>query len=152
MNDLSSGWAVGDVAETIGGWPDGYVLPKCETPGDIEALAALIRVHGSDPLPGILAIGTETARAVRNLARPDWAHPALVGLAWGGEDLQADIGARANREAAGRYLSPFVLARDVALLETSATGVAQLDDRMLDRPHLKLAQRVLSRTDGAGTS
>ncbi|MFC6689240.1 HpcH/HpaI aldolase/citrate lyase family protein [Jhaorihella thermophila] len=218
VNELSSGRTAEDVGETIDGCPDGYVLPKCEGPEDIEALAAMIRAHRSDPQPGIVAISTETARAVRNLMRLDWAHPMLVGLAWGGEDLQADLGARSNRGESGEYLSPFVLARDlallvardagvlaidavytdfrdvaglrgetqqsrrlgfdgkmaihpaqlpvireclspdadeldwarrvVALLEASGTGVAELDGKMLDRPHLTLARRILGR--GAG--
>lgn len=214
VNDLSTGRTAKDVAETISASPDGYVLPKCEGPQDIEALAAMIRSQGPETVPGILAICTETVRAVRNLMRLDWAHPMLVGLTWGGEDLQADLGARSNRSDDGSYLSPFGMARDlalfaardaevlaidavftdfqnesafikelqhakrvgfdgkmaihpaqiapirtnlapnqadidwarqvVALLETTENGVAQLDGKMLDRPHLVLAQRILS--------
>lgn len=213
VNDLSTGRTTKDVAETIEGNPDGYVLPKCEGPQDIEALAEIIRSHEPETMPGILAICTETVRAVRNLMRLDWAHPMLVGLTWGGEDLQADLGARSNRTDDGRYLSPFVMARDlalfaardagvlaidsvftdfrneaalveevkhakrvgfdgkmaihpaqiqpiranlapdqadidwakqvVALLETAENGVAQLDGKMLDQPHLRLARRIL---------
>jgi len=43
--------------------------------------------------------------------------------------------------------------RIVAAFETStATGVASLDGRMLDRPHLRSAQRVLERARQAGVS
>jgi citrate lyase subunit beta/citryl-CoA lyase len=213
VNDLSTGRTAEDVAETIVGHPDGYVLPKCEGPNDIEILADMIRSHDPAHLPGILAICTETVRAVRNLMRMDWAHPMLMGLTWGGEDLQADLGARSNRSNDGHYLSPFTMARDltlfaardagvlaidavytdfrneaglvdevrhakqsgfdgkmaihpaqiqhiranlapdqsekdwaakvVQLLETTESGVAQLDGQMLDRPHLKLARRIL---------
>ncbi len=213
VNDLSTGCTAEDVAETIAGRPDGYVLPKCQGPQDIAALAELIRSHDPQPLPGILAICTETVRSVRNLMRLDWTHPMLVGLTWGGEDLQADLGARSNRSDGGCYLSPFAMARDlsllaardagvlaidavhtdfrdqgglieevrqakqlgfdgklaihpaqvepiranlapdqadmdwaakvVELLETAQNGVAELDGRMLDQPHLKLARRIL---------
>jgi citrate lyase subunit beta / citryl-CoA lyase len=215
VNDLNSGHTAKDVAETIAGKPDGYVLPKCEGPHDIEALAEMIRPHARSPAPGILGICTETVRGVRNLMRLDWNHPMLVGLAWGGEDLQANLGALSNRSGDGDYASPFTLARDLmlfaardagvfaldavytdfrneagliqevqeaktlgfdgkmaihpsqiapiqqalmsnqsekdwaekvlALLVTSETGVAQLDGKMLDRPHLKLAEKILAR-------
>ena len=214
VNDLSSGHTAEDVARTIGGRPDGYVLPKCEGPHDIEALAKIIRSHNCEHQPGVLAIATETVRGVRNLMRLDWSHPMLMGLTWGGEDLQADLGAHSNRSESGNYLSPFVMARDltlfaareagvlaidsvftdfrdeaalieeaqqaqtsgfdgkmaihpnqiepirnsflpdhkekdwaikvIELLEGSEQGVAQLDGRMLDRPHLRLAKKILA--------
>ena len=127
VNDLSTGRTAEDVAETIAGRPEGYVLPKCEGPQDIEALAAMIRSHTPDAPPGILAICTETVRAVRNLMRLDWAHPMLIGLAWGGEDLQADLGAASNRSPDGAYLSPFVMARDLTLLAARDADVLAID-------------------------
>lgn len=218
VNDLTTGLTADDIAATISGRPDGYMLPKCEGPADIEALAALLRVHGEGLSPGIVAIATETARGVRNLMRLDWSHPSLSGLAWGGEDLSADLGASANRGADGNYLSPFTTARDLALyaareagvlaldavftdfrdsaalaeetragksigfdgkmaihpaqvdvinheykpnekeivwarqvvslFRDSGSGVAQLDGRMLDRPHLKAAERILRHATG----
>jgi citrate lyase subunit beta/citryl-CoA lyase len=127
VNALSTGRTAGDVAETLAAQPDGYVLPKCEGPQDIEALATMIRSHDPEHLPGILAICTETVRGVRNLMRLDWSHPMLVGLTWGGEDLQADLGARANRGPDGRYLPPFALARDLTLYAARDAGVLAID-------------------------
>lgn len=127
VNDLRTGRTAEDVAETIAGRPEGYVLPKCEGPQDIEALAAMIRSRASDAAPGILAICTETVRAVRNLMRLDWAHPMLIGMAWGGEDLQADLGAASNRSPDGAYLSPFVMARDLTLLAARDADVLAID-------------------------
>ncbi len=217
INGLETGLAEEDVAATIAYSPDGYVLPKCEGPADIEGLADLIRSHALPRTPGILAICTETVRAVRNLMRLDWSHPWLTGLTWGGEDLQADLGAFENRDRDGEYLSPFRTARDLALLaakdagvlaidsvftvirnpeelvrealeartmgfdgkllihpaqidpvhrqfapsetelawarnvvdtlEKAGGGVAQLDGKMLDRPHLKLAEKILGSVD-----
>ncbi|MEM9631547.1 MAG: CoA ester lyase [Pseudomonadota bacterium] len=213
VNGLDTGLTELDVAQTIASSPDGYLLPKCEGPQDIDRLAGIIRAHDPETLPGIVAICSETVRAVRNLMRLDWAHPLLVGLTWGGEDLQADLGALANRDRDNSYLSPFVAARDLALfaakdagvlaidsvytdfrdeeglaletqqaraigfdgklaihpaqiapihrklapaknelewaqrvietLQAAGDGVAQLDGKMLDRPHLKLAEKIL---------
>lgn len=143
VNDLTTGRTAEDVAETIVGRPEGYVLPKCEGPHDIEALADLIRSHDPDRMPGIVAFCTETVRGVRNLRRMDWSHPMLVGLTWGGEDLQADLSARSNRSNEGRYLSPFAMARDLALYAARDAGVLAIDAVYTDlRNELGLKQEV----------
>lgn len=127
VNDLTTGRSEQDVAATIAGAPDGYVLPKCEGPDDIQRLAEMIRAHAPARTPGILAIATETVRGVRNLMRLDWAHPMLIGLTWGGEDLRADLGASRNRSGDGAYLSPFALARELTLLAARDAGVLAID-------------------------
>ena len=75
----------------------------------------------------VLAIATETVRGVRALFAEDWSHPCLLGLAWGAEDLAADLGAMANRGADGAYLPPFQMARDAMLFAARAAGVAAVD-------------------------
>lgn len=126
VNALSTGLTGADVAATARLRPAGYVLPKCEGPADIDALARLVALHGGGDIP-ILAIATETVRAVRGLMRSDWSHPALGGLAWGAEDLLADLGALRNRGAEGAYLPPFALARDLVLFAAAEAGVAAVD-------------------------
>src|SRR5690606_20173073 len=106
VNALATGLTEDDVAATAAARPAGYVLPKCEGVEDIEALSRMIERHGGGDI-GVMAIATETVRAVRNLMRSDWTHPRLRALTWGGEDLAADMGALRNRAATGHYLSPF---------------------------------------------
>lgn len=120
VNALDTGLTEADVA-AVRDRAQGLVLPKCEGPADIATLDGM-----AGNLP-IMAVATETARAVRALMAEDWSHPALVGLAWGAEDLSADLGASANRDAMGRYLSPFRLARDAMLFAAEAAGVAAID-------------------------
>ena len=127
VNSLASGLVADDVAATISGRPEGYMLPKCEGGEDIEALSRLIERYGGDGEIGIIAIATETVRAVRSLMRSDWKHPRLRALAWGGEDLAADMGALRNRAADGCYLGPFLMARDLTLLAALEAGVDALD-------------------------
>lgn len=134
VNALATGLAAGDVAATCPNAPDGYVLPKCEGPGDLDALSSLIAGHGGDGSGigdgagiGIMAIATETVRAVRSLMRHDWSHPALAALCWGGEDLAADLGADRNRDESGTYFSVFGHARDLTLLAAVEAGVAAVD-------------------------
>lgn len=127
VNALATGLTEDDVAATVSGRPTGYVLPKCEGVEDIEALSRMItRHHGSSDI-GIMAIATETVRAVRSLMRSDWTHPRLRALSWGGEDLASDMGALRNRGAGGHYLSPFCMARDLTLLAALEAGVAAVD-------------------------
>ena len=215
VNGLTTGWTEADLAAIVPAAPDGYVLPKCEGPEDIDRLAGAIARLGGATEGRVLAIATETARAVRNLVRADWSHDALFGLTWGGEDLSADLGCTQNRQPSGRYHSVFTQARDHTLLaareagvfaidavfpsfrdttglqeeaseacvlgfdgkmaihpaqiapiqaafrpsadqvawarrvverlDASASGVAEIDGHMLDRPHLLAAQRLLSR-------
>lgn len=120
VNALSTGLTEADVA-AVGDRAAGFVLPKCEGPRDLEALAEL--TGGAQAL----AIATETARAVRSLMSEDWSHPTLCGLAWGAEDLAADMGASANRGPDGAYRSPFILARDTMLFAAKAAGVPAVD-------------------------
>lgn len=120
VNALDTGLTADDVA-AVRSAADGFVLPKCEGPDDLKALASLT---GGAPM---LAIATETVRAVRALMTDDWTHPALAGLAWGAEDLAADLGASVNRDDAGTYLSPFRMARDAMLFAARAAGVAAVD-------------------------
>lgn len=127
VNGLSTGLTEEDVATTVAAAPDGYVLPKCEGPADIEALSALISRFGGSEKIGIMAIGTETVRGLRRLMREDWSHSRLSALTWGGEDLAADMGAERNRDEAGDYLGPFLMARDMTLLAAVEAGVAAVD-------------------------
>lgn len=127
VNGLSTGLTEEDVATTVAAAPDGYVLPKCEGPADIEALSALISRFGGSEKIGIIAIGTETVRGLRRLMRENWSHPRLSALTWGGEDLAADMGAERNRDEAGNYLGPFLMARDMILLAAVEAGVAAVD-------------------------
>ncbi len=120
VNALETGQTAEDVT-ALAHAPDGIVLPKCEGPKDI---ARLTEMTGDLP---VLAIATETVRAVHALLADDWSHPHLLGMAWGGEDLAADLDATANRDASGHYYSPFLFARDAMLFAAKLAGVAAVD-------------------------
>lgn len=125
INALDTGLAEDDLGAVLPAGPAGIMLPKCEGPDDLDQLEALMRMQGGT-LP-IVAIATESVRALRRLMRQNWAHPLLHALAWGGEDLAADLGASCNRGPDGRYLGPFALARDMVLLAAHEAGVPALD-------------------------
>src|SRR5919202_1056978 len=182
VNALDTGLTDADLDAVLPGRPHGVVLPKAVSGADV---------------------------------------PRLDGLAWGGEDLSADIGAETNRLPDGSYAEPYRLARTLTLVAAAAAeaqaidtvftnfrdpeglrreaelavrdgftakmaihpaqvpvineaftpspdavrraeavvaafarepgaGVVGLDGRMLDRPHLRQAQRLLDRAKHAG--
>jgi citrate lyase subunit beta / citryl-CoA lyase len=222
INALDTPDAMHDLTAVVGAKPFGIVLPKCRHAQDVRRLANELDTMeartGVDPGSiRILSIATETAASLFGLGTyAELANPRLFGMMWGGEDLAADIGAVANRDASGRYTAPFELARALCLFGAAAasvlpidavytnfrdteglraealeglrsgfgakaaihpaqvdvineaftpsaadiesakrviaafdsagsSGVASIDGRMLDRPHLRSAQRVLAR-------
>jgi citrate lyase subunit beta / citryl-CoA lyase len=130
VNPLASGLVLDDLAATVGGRPDGILLPKC-VPDDVRTLdhyLAALETAASVP-PGairIIAIATETPQAVFALGNYRGASPRLDGITWGAEDLAACLGAH-NRTLDGAYDGPYQLARSLCLLAAGAAGVAAID-------------------------
>ena len=132
VNALSTGLTDFDLDGIMAARPDGIVLPKAAGGPDVSHLAAKIAVREAEyDLPDgttrIMAIGTETARAVFAMGTFGGASHRLSGIAWGGEDLSADIGAEANRREDGTYADPYRLARALTLLGAAAAGVDAID-------------------------
>ena len=100
--------------------PDGIMLPKTVGGRDVSHLGAKLAVREAeyglaDGATRIIAIATETARGVFALGTLAGASQRLAGVAWGGEDLAADVGAEANRGPDGLYTDPYRLARAMTL-------------------------------------
>ena len=127
VNGLDPAFASLDLPVAVDGRAAGVVLPKCEGPADVLALAALLDAMDGAADVGIVGIVTETARGLQCL--PDFRDPLprLVGLMWGAEDLSADLSATGNRDADDAYLSTYVRARDGCLIAARATGVSAID-------------------------
>jgi len=130
VNPLASGLALDDLVATVGGRPDGILLPKC-VPDDVRTLdhylAALETAAGAPPgAIRIIAIATETPEAVFALGNYRGASARLEGITWGAEDLAACLGAN-NRTIDGAYDGPYQLARSLCLLAAGAAGVAAID-------------------------
>jgi citrate lyase subunit beta/citryl-CoA lyase len=130
VNPLVTGLALDDLAATVGGRPDGILLPKC-TPDDVRTLdhylAAFETAAGAAAgAIRIVAIATETPAAVFALGSYAGSSPRLEGITWGAEDLAACLGAN-NRRLDGNYDGPYQLARSLCLLAAGAAGVAAID-------------------------
>jgi len=131
VNALDTDRTLGDLAATLPGRPDGIMLPKCEQADDVVKVSfwldGLEAASGS-PVGAarVIAIVTETARALLRLDGYGEAGPRLAGLMWGAEDLAASLGATSNADETGRH-SPFRLARDLCLIAAKAAGVLAID-------------------------
>jgi citrate lyase subunit beta/citryl-CoA lyase len=113
------------------------MLPKAEGGAAvIHADAKLAVREAKNDLPDghikILPIATETAAALFLAGTFAGASQRLIGLTWGAEDLSAELGAHTNRDADGRFLDPYRLARTLCLAGAAAAGVAAIDTVFVD--------------------
>jgi citrate lyase subunit beta / citryl-CoA lyase len=80
----------------------------------------------------ILALATETTKALFLAGTFAASSPRLIGLTWGAEDLSAELGAEANRDADGQFLDPYRLARSLCLAGAAAAEVQAIDTVYVD--------------------
>src|SRR6202034_1485241 len=81
-------------------------------------------------------VATETPKAMFALGSYAPAHPRLIALTWGAEDLAAALGATDNKEPDGSWTFPYQLARAQCLFaaaaaEGAAIGTVHTDLRNL---------------------
>lgn len=137
VNALDSGLALADLAAVVRPGLDGLLIPKANDAGDIARIGhylEALEVQAGMALGGVklAAVATETARAMFNLGSYAPAHPRLVGLTWGAEDLGAVVGATANKDASGAWTFPYQVARAQCLFAAAAAEVAPIDTLFAD--------------------
>ena len=132
INPIDTEDALADVAAVVAARPDGLVLPKAQRGADVERLDHWLEIEEArEGLPAgsikVIPMITESAAAL--LAMSSFAQlPArVVAVTWGAEDLATDLGALANRDAAGRYEPPYVWASSLCLTVAAAAGVLAID-------------------------
>jgi citrate lyase subunit beta/citryl-CoA lyase len=136
-NPLETPWGRADLETLLAGRPpDALLVPKARSPEDLRVLHELLLAlergggHGEGAVE-LIVIATETPEGA--LAVPELARASRVsGLTWGAEDLSAALGARRNRDDAGRYLPVFEYCRTRTLLAAAAAGVAPIDGVYVD--------------------
>jgi len=127
INSSNSRLQTDDLLTTIGGRPDGYVLPKVESGEQIDWLCwRLTEAEQARGWPigsiSVLAI-VETARGIVNLGDiADRDHRRLEALIFGAEDLAGDIGATRTRD--GREV---FYARSAVVTHAAAFGLQAID-------------------------
>jgi citrate lyase subunit beta/citryl-CoA lyase len=137
INALDSGLADADLDAIMPARPHGIVLPKSRSGMDVQHLAAKLAVQEAEnDLPDgstrILPIVTESGAAIFGLSTYARSSHRLTALAWGAEDLCADIGAEDNRDEHGEWSPPFALVRHLTLFAAAAAGVPAIDTIFAD--------------------
>lgn len=137
INALDTGMSDDDLAAIVSAAPDAVLLPKAGSGADIQDLSARIgvyeaeaglalgkiRIHAlmTETAGGMLAAGTFAAKSER-----------LAALAWGAEDLAANIGASSNKDESGVYTDVFRMARSLTILAAANSGVDAIDTVFTD--------------------
>jgi citrate lyase subunit beta/citryl-CoA lyase len=132
INPFDGGLSETDLDAVMPAAPDGILLPKCLNGAEVQRLGAKLAVREAefalaDGATRIIAIATESARALFGLSSYAGSSARLEGLAWGAEDLGVDLGSSSYRLADGRYSGPYRLARDLMLFAAVAAEVAPID-------------------------
>ena len=128
LNATSTEWFADDLAEVVPAAPDGVCLPKCEEPGQVTDLAArlagLERRNALEPGSTRIVSAIESPAAVLAAASIARAHPRVVALMLGAEDLALDIGLGTARVAEAAEL---IFARSMVVSAAAAAGVVSID-------------------------
>jgi citrate lyase subunit beta / citryl-CoA lyase len=137
VNSFRSGLTDADLDAVVPARPDAIMLPKAEGGASVlHADAKLAVREAAGGLPDghikIIPIATETAAALFLAGTYAGASARLHALTWGAEDLSAELGAETNRDADGRLLDPYRLARTLCLAGAAAARVPAIDTVYID--------------------
>ena len=132
VNALDTGLALDDLVAVVKPGLDALLIPKVNGAADLERIG-----HYLDALEAragmavgsvkLASVATETAKAMFALGSYSPAHPRLIALTWGAEDLSAALGATDNKEPDGSWTFPYEVARAHCLFAASAAEVAAID-------------------------
>ena len=155
VNALDTGLTLDDLAAVVKPGLDAILIPKANGGEDVARFGYYLdafEIKIGMPLGSIklAAVATETPRAMFGLASYAPAHPRLVALTWGGEDLAAALGATDNREADGGWTEPYRAARVQCLFAAAAAEVTPVETIQVDFRDLVGLERDCrrSRRDG----
>jgi citrate lyase subunit beta/citryl-CoA lyase len=132
INALDSGLALADLAEVVKPGLDAVMIPKGGGGADLLRIGHYLDAleYKAGMTPGVVkvaVVATETPAAMFALSTYAPAHPRLVALTWGAEDLSAALGATTNREANGAWTFPYELARANCLFAAGAAAATAID-------------------------
>ena len=136
VNGIATGLIDADLDAVVPARPDAIMLPKAEGGAGV--------IHADAKLGVREAINGLTDGHIKIVAI------ALEGLTWGAEDLSAELGAETNRDAEGRFLDPYRLARALCLAGAAAAQVQAIDTVTVDFRNIAALRRETeeARRDG----
>jgi citrate lyase subunit beta / citryl-CoA lyase len=155
INGLDTGLTDADLDAIVAGKPDAVVFPKAEGGATVVHLDA--KLTAREAVAGIpegsikiLAQTVESAAGLFSAGSYRDCSPRLIGMTWGPEDLSAELGAEANREADGTLTEPYVIARAMCLFGATAAKVPAIETIHVDfrNPEVVRRDTELARRDG----
>jgi citrate lyase subunit beta/citryl-CoA lyase len=127
-----------ELAATLPGKPDGYVIAKASSPETVQSVAGFLRAEGGIGVdregPPLAAIVTEDVEGVLAAERTIAADPAVRFVFWGTEDLSASLGAWRVMDEQGELLDVFRFVRSLVMLHA-----VRLRIPLIDTPWLQIA-------------
>lgn len=155
VNGLDTGAIDDDLAAIVPGRPDAILFPKAE--GGTSVIHLDAKLAAQEAIAGlpegtikVLAQTVESAQGLFLAGTFRGASERLIGMTWGPEDLAAEIGAEANREADGTLTEPYRLARAMCLLGATAAKLPAIETIHVDFRNLDALRKdtELARRDG----
>ena len=155
INGLDTGMVDADLEAIVAGAPDAVLFPKAEGGATVVHLDA--KLTAREAVAGlaegsikILAQAVETAAGVFSAGTYRDCSARLIGLTWGPEDLSAELGAEANRDADGELTEPYRLARNLCLFGAAAARVPAFETIHVDyrNPEVLRQDTEIARRDG----
>ena len=155
VNGLATGLTDADLDAVVPAQPDAILLPKAE--GGASVIHADAKLAAREAIAGIddghikiVAQAIETAAGIFLAGTFSGASARLIGMTWGPEDLSAELGAEANRDADGRLTEPYRLARSLCLFGAAAAQTAAIETVYVDFRNLDGLRRETeeARRDG----
>ena len=155
VNGLDTGMTDADLEAVVPGKPDAILFPKAEGGATVTYLDAKLAVREAiaglpDGTIKILAQTVESAAGLFSAGTYRHSSARLIGMTWGPEDLSAELGAEANREADGTLTEPYRLARSFCLFGAAAAKVPAIETIHVDFRDAEVLRRdtELARRDG----
>jgi citrate lyase subunit beta/citryl-CoA lyase len=155
INGLDTGMTDADLDAIVAGKPDAVVFPKAEGGPTVTHLDA--KLTAREALAGlpegtikILAQTVESAAGLFSAGTYRDCSPRLIGMTWGPEDLSAELGAEANREADGSLTEPYRIARAMCLYAAASAKVPAIETIHVNfrEPEVLRKDTELARRDG----
>jgi citrate lyase subunit beta/citryl-CoA lyase len=155
INGLDTGMTDADLDAIVAGAPDAVLFPKAEGGATVTHLdAKLTAREAAAGLPEgsikILAQGVESAAGLFSAGSYRNCSARLIGMTWGPEDLSAELGAEANREADGTLTGPYRIARAMCLYGAAAARVPAIETIHVDFRNAEVLRKdtEIARRDG----
>lgn len=155
INGLDTGLTDADLDAIVAGHPDAILFPKAEGGATVTHIDA--KLTAREAIAGlpegaikILAQTVESAAGLFTAGTYKNCSARLIGMTWGPEDLSAELGAEANREADGMLTEPYRIARAMCLYGAAAAKVQAIETIHVDFRNVDVLRKdtEIARRDG----